>query len=65
MNWNLIGDTFLFHTYSTENAKKIEEQFAMEQIWIRTFDYSNNWVRIGVPDKDEEWERIKKVIGKL
>ena len=65
VNWKLIGDTFLFHTYSTENAKKIEEQFAMEQIWIRTFDYSDKWVRIGIPGKEEEWERIKKVIGKL
>ena len=43
--------------YLPENAKKIEEQFAMERIWIRTFDYSDKWVRIGIPGKDEEWER--------
>ena len=65
VNWNLIGNTFLFHTYSTENAKKVEEHFAMEKIWVRTFDYSDKWVRIGIPGKQEEWERLKIVIEKL
>ena len=64
-NWKLIGDTYLFHTYSTENAKKVEEQFAREKIWIRTFDYSDKWVRIGIPVKQEEWERVNRAKERL
>jgi cobalamin biosynthetic protein CobC len=64
-DWELVGETLLFQTYSTKSSKKIEESFAKEKIWIRTFNYSNKMFRIGIPGKKNEWNKLKKVVKAL
>ena len=62
-NWKLVGKTNLFHTYATSNCFEVEEQFAAHGIWVRTFDYSETWVRIGIPTSEHELTRVKKALN--
>jgi len=62
-NWRLVGKTNLFHTYATSNCFEVEEQFAAHGIWVRTFDYSETWVRIGIPTSEHELTRVKKALN--
>ena len=62
-NWELIGKTPLYHTYATSNCLEVEKQFAAHGIWIRTFDYSETWVRLGIPTSENEWIRVKRALN--
>ena len=62
-NWKLVGKTNLFHTYATLNCLEVEEQFAGHYIWIRTFDYSETWVRLGIPTSKYEWTRVRQALN--
>ena len=62
-NWKLVGKTNLFHTYATSSCHEVEEQFAAHYIWIRTFDYSKSWVRLGIPTSKFEWARVRQVLN--
>ena len=62
-NWELVGRTNLFHTYATSNCVEVEEQFAAHYIWIRTFDYSKSWVRLGIPTSKYEWARVRQALN--
>ena len=62
-NWKLVGKTNLFHTYATSNCVEVEEQFAAHYIWIRTFDYSKSWVRLGIPTSKYEWARVRQALN--
>ena len=62
-NWKLVGKTNLFHTYATSNCLEVEEQFAAHYIWIRTFDYSKSWVRLGIPTSKYEWARVRQALN--
>ena len=62
-NWRLVGKTNLFHTYATSNCFEVEEQFAAHGIWVRTFDYSETWVRVGIPTSEYELTRVKKALN--
>ena len=63
-NWKLVGKTNLFHTYATSNCVEVEEQFAAHNIWIRTFDYSKSWVRLGIPTSKYEWARVRQALNR-
>jgi len=60
---NAVGKTNLFHTYATSNCLEVEEQFAAHYIWIRTFDYSETWVRLGIPTSKYEWTRVRRALN--
>ena len=62
-NWKLVGKTNLFHTYATSSCLEVEEQFAGHYIWIRTFDYSETWVRLGIPTSKYEWTRVRQALN--
>ncbi len=62
-NWKLIGKTNLFHTYATSSGLEVEKQFAAHNIWIRTFDYSETWVRLGIPTSKYEWTRVRQALN--
>jgi len=62
-NWELIGKTSLFHTYATSSCLEVEKQFAAHGVWIRTFDYSTTWVRLGIPTSENEWTRVKRALN--
>ena len=62
-NWELVGRTSLFHTYATSSCLEVEKQFAAHGIWIRTFDYSKTWVRLGIPTSENAWTRVKQALN--
>ena len=62
-NWQLVGKTNLFHTYATSSCLEVEEIFAAHFIWIRTFDYSETWVRLGIPTSKYEWKRVRQALN--
>ena len=62
-NWKLVGKTNLFHTYAISNCLEVEEQFAAHGIWVRTFDYSETWVRLGIPTSECELTRVKQALN--
>jgi cobalamin biosynthetic protein CobC len=62
-NWRLVGRTSLFHTYATSSCLEVEKEFAAHGIWVRTFDYSETWVRIGIPTSENEWTRVKQALN--
>ena len=62
-NWELVGRTSLFHTYATSSCLEVEKQFAAHGIWIRTFDYSKTWVRLGIPNSENAWTRVKQALN--
>ncbi len=62
-NWTLIGKTNLFHTYATSSCLEVEKKFAAHYIWIRTFDYSETWVRLGIPTSKYEWTRVRQALN--
>ena len=62
-NWELVGRTFLFHTYATSSCLEVEKQFAAHGIWVRTFDYSETWVRLGIPTSENAWTRVKQALN--
>jgi len=62
-NWELVGRTSLFHTYATSSCLEVEKQFAAHGIWVRTFDYSKTWVRLGIPTSENAWTRVKQALN--
>ena len=62
-NWELVGRTSLFHTYATSSCLEVEKQFAAHGIWVRTFDYSKTWVRLGIPTSENAWTRLKQALN--
>ena len=62
-NWELVGRTSLFHTYATSSCLEVEKQFAAHGIWVRTFDYSETWVRLGIPTSENAWTRVKQALN--
>ena len=62
-NWRLVGRTSLFHTYATSSCLEVEKQFAAHSIWVRTFDYSKTWVRLGIPTSENAWTRVKQALN--
>ena len=53
------GGTNLFRLYQCNNAKDIQHKLAKQRIWIRTFSYSEYWIRLGLP-KEDGWDRLER-----
>ena len=56
-----LGGTNLFRLYRCNNAKTTQEKLAQCKIWTRIFNYSENWIRFGLPPKDS-WIRLEKAM---
>ena len=60
--WPLVGGTPLFRLYETPNARAAQHQLAQARIWSRIFPYSNNWIRLGLPDGAPAWRRVEAAL---
>lgn len=56
--WKLLGGTELFRLYDTPDAAAARDRLAGHQIWPRLFPVSNRWLRLGVPGRPVEWDRL-------
>ncbi len=61
--WSLVGGCDLFRTYETPDAARAQSQLARAHIWSRIFPYSETWVRLGLPDGEENWSRLASALA--
>lgn len=52
VGWSLVGGTDLFRTYLVKDSEKAQNALAEHRIWSRIFPYSNNWIRLGLPEPE-------------
>ncbi|MEM8578575.1 MAG: threonine-phosphate decarboxylase [Pseudomonadota bacterium] len=52
-----LGGTTLFRLYRVPSAAEMQTRLARAHIWTRTFPYSGDWIRLGLPPADG-WDRI-------
>ena len=57
-----IGGTDLFRLFEVKDANRIQTKLAKSFIWTRIFPYSTNWLRLGIPKNDIEFERLSKAL---
>lgn len=57
--WKAAGGTTLFRLYEVENAEKAQVQLAKSKIWGRIFPYSDRWIRLGLPDGENQWQQVQ------
>lgn len=61
--WSLVGGCELFRTYRTPDALSARDMLARHRIWSRTFPWSEQWLRLGLPGGQDEWDRLARAIG--
>ena len=60
--WKALGGTTLFRLYDTSDATSAQKRLARQQIWSRTFPYSRQWLRLGLPGLPTEWDRLTEAL---
>ena len=60
--YKLIGGTNLYRLYFVTDAKELFRKLASNKVLIRNFDYNRNWVRIGLPKQEKDWEILEKAL---
>ncbi len=59
--WEVVGGSELFRLYRVPDAEDAQVQLAAERVWSRTFPYSKNWLRLGIPARDH-WSRVEAAL---
>lgn len=57
----LYGGTSLFRLYEVDDAAAWQDRLARNQIWTRTFPYSDRFLRLGLP-APEHWSRLEAAL---
>lgn len=57
----LAGGTALFRLYRVDDARAWQEKLARGKVWSRTFPYSENWLRLGLPPR-EGWGQLEAAL---
>ncbi|PRY21155.1 L-threonine O-3-phosphate decarboxylase [Aliiruegeria haliotis] len=58
----LEGGTTLFRLYAVDDANALQNRLARARIWSRTFPYSRQWIRLGLPGTAEGWARLETAL---
>ncbi len=61
----IVGGTTLFRLYDTPDAALWQEALARQHIWTRVFPYSGRWMRLGLPDGEDQWQRLTSALEAL
>jgi cobalamin biosynthetic protein CobC len=61
--WKLIGGTRLFRLYDVGDAVAAQERLARAHIWSRIFPGRPAWLRLGLPGKEPEWDRLTAALS--
>jgi len=59
----LVGRTDLFLLMSTPNAPQLFEHLGRQGILVRPFESNPNWLRFGLPGKEDDWLRLERTLG--
>lgn len=57
----LVGGTTLFRLYKVQDARAAQTHLAQGHIWSRTFPYSNDWLRLGLPGHGR-WAQLEAAL---
>lgn len=60
--WQLVGGTSLFRTYACPDAQATQDRLARAHLWTRIFPYSKQWIRLGLPGTEAQWERLTRAL---
>ena len=59
---HLVGGTTLFRLWDVGDAEAFRDRLARHRIWTRAFDYSESWIRLGLPPADG-WSRLEAALA--
>ncbi len=59
--WRPEGGCDLFRLYRTPDAAKAQALLARAHIWSRIFPWHGEWLRLGLPGDEEEWQRLERI----
>ena len=59
--WQIVGGTSLYRLYQMSDAAASQDHLARHQIWVRTFSYNANWLRLGLPSQTG-WTRLEQAL---
>jgi cobalamin biosynthetic protein CobC len=62
--WPLVGGTPLFRLYQTGDATAAQERLGRAHIWSRTFRDRPDWLRLGLPGDEMEWQRLSSALSR-
>jgi len=62
---HIMGGTSLFRLIKIKNAEKMKNYFAQNHILIRTFSYSNEIARIGIPKNEKQRLKIETILNEF
>jgi cobalamin biosynthetic protein CobC len=60
--WQVAGGTTLFRLYQTPDATAAKEKLARSHVWSRIFPYSGEWLRLGLPGNQTEWDHLTRAL---
>ncbi len=61
--WPLIGGTALFRLYRVGDAAAAQARLARAQVWSRSFPWSGDLLRLGLPGPAHEWDRLETTLA--
>ncbi|MEP3233864.1 MAG: threonine-phosphate decarboxylase [Hyphomicrobiales bacterium] len=61
----VVGGTDLFTLVDQSSKLALFKELLRAKIYVRSFDYNGNWLRVGLPANDDELARLKAVVSGL
>lgn len=58
----IVGGTSLFRLGESDRAAALFERLGRAGILVRAFEYRPNWLRFGIPARDEDWQRLSAAL---
>lgn len=62
---SLVGGTGLFRLFDTGDAQAWQEGLARHRILGRVFPWSSRWLRLGLPGREEDWQRLATALNEV
>lgn len=61
--FDVLGGTALFRLIDSENAEALYHHLARRGILSRKFQYEPHWLRLGLPGREEDWEKLEVALA--
>ena len=58
----VVGGTPLFRLYQVGDALAWQDRLARRRIWTRAFPWSTDWLRLGLPGSEDQWQRLRAAL---
>lgn len=59
----VMGGTLLFRLAQCAEASRLYRRLGEAGILVRSFDYRADWLRFGIPGREDEWRRLADALG--